>query len=83
MGLIPPCCRCIQVANLYGKGADKLPFDGRVEFARNHLPEIFEAADNPFGGSGYPHPPHIYLHLQCLIGQHVSFPLSVCILVAR
>ena len=41
----------LQVANLYGKGADKLSFDGRVEFARNHMNEVFDAADNPFGGS--------------------------------
>lgn len=43
----------ISVANLYGKGADKLSFDGRVEFARNHLHEIFDSADNPFTGSGW------------------------------
>lgn len=41
------------MANLYGKGADKLAFDGRVEFARNHMQEVFDAADNPFGGSRY------------------------------
>ncbi|DBB17271.1 TPA: hypothetical protein ACH3X3_014319 [Trebouxia sp. C0006] len=43
----------ISVANLYGKGADKLSFNGRVEFARDHLHEIFDSADNPFTGSGW------------------------------
>lgn len=50
-----------QVANLYGKGADKLSFDGRVEFARNHMNDIFDAADNPAGGSRYGSSPGIYL----------------------
>ena len=43
----------LQIANLYGKGADKLPFDARVDFARNHLADIFDSADNPFTGSRY------------------------------
>lgn len=46
---------------MYGKGADKLSFDGRVEFARDHLHEIFDSADNPFTGSGYA-PYFIALH---------------------
>ncbi|KAL3133849.1 hypothetical protein ABBQ32_008318 [Trebouxia sp. C0010 RCD-2024] len=41
----------ISVANLYGKGADKLSFDGRVEFARDHMNQVFDSADNPFNGS--------------------------------
>ena len=41
----------LQVANLYGKGADKLSFDGRVQFARDHMHEIFDSADNPFTGA--------------------------------
>ena len=41
----------MQVANLYGKGADKLSFEGRVEFARDHMHEVFDTADNPFDGS--------------------------------
>ena len=41
---------CIaQVANLYGSGADKLPMDGRVQFAEQHLPDIFQTADDPLG----------------------------------
>ena len=39
------------MANLYGKGADKLSFDGRVEFARDHMNQVFDSADNPFEGS--------------------------------
>lgn len=46
---------------MYGKGADKLSFNGRVEFARDHLHEIFDSADNPFTGSGYA-PYFIALH---------------------
>ena len=62
----------LQVANLYGKGADKLSFDGRVEFARNHLHEIFDSADNPFTGSGYAH-----IALNC-ITLHSCIKLLLC-----
>ena len=41
----------LQVANLYGKGADKLSFDNRVQFARDHMHEVFDSADSPFTGS--------------------------------
>lgn len=41
----------LQVANLYGKGADKLSFDNRVQFARDHMHEVFDSADNPFTGA--------------------------------
>ena len=42
----------MQVANLYGQGADKLSFDGRVQFARDHMFEILDAAEHPFDGTG-------------------------------
>eukprot|EP01122_Echinamoeba_exundans_P012953 TRINITY_DN5568_c0_g3_i1.p1 TRINITY_DN5568_c0_g3~~TRINITY_DN5568_c0_g3_i1.p1 ORF type:complete len:1002 (-),score=139.58 TRINITY_DN5568_c0_g3_i1:35-3040(-) len=38
----------IQIANLYGK--DKIPFDDRIKFVDQKLPEIFDSAKNPLDG---------------------------------
>jgi DNA-directed RNA polymerase, mitochondrial len=38
----------IQIANLYGK--DKIPFDDRIKFVDEKLPEIFDSAKNPLDG---------------------------------
>lgn len=54
------------MANLYGKGADKLSFDGRVEFARDHMNQVFDSADNPFNGSRYGGNYHAVLANMCL-----------------
>ena len=43
----------LQVANLFGRGADKLAFsgeNGREQFAEDHLGQILDSADDPFGG---------------------------------
>ena len=43
----------VQVANLFGRGADKLAFsgeNGREQFAEDHLGQIMDSADDPFGG---------------------------------
>jgi len=36
-----------QVANLYGGGADKLPMEGRAEFAEQYMEQILQTADDP------------------------------------
>ncbi|GAB2219192.1 hypothetical protein Droror1_Dr00006823 [Drosera rotundifolia] len=41
----------IHLANLYGGGSDKLPYEGRVEFVDSHLEEIFDSATNPIDGN--------------------------------
>ena len=43
----------VQIAKLYVQVADKPPFDGRVQFARDHMFEILDAAEHPFDGTGY------------------------------
>ena len=40
----------IQLANLYGNGADKRTMDGRASFADDHLAEVMDSADDPLGG---------------------------------
>ncbi|XP_042052753.1 DNA-directed RNA polymerase 1B, mitochondrial-like [Salvia splendens] len=40
----------IHLANLYGGGVDKLPYEGRVSFTENHLEDIFDSADRPLEG---------------------------------
>mmetsp|Transcript_31925 Transcript_31925/g.101695 ORF Transcript_31925/g.101695 Transcript_31925/m.101695 type:complete len:476 (+) Transcript_31925:39-1466(+) len=40
----------VHLANLYGGGADKFPFDGRVQFAMDHLDDIRDSAENPVHG---------------------------------
>ncbi|CAD7701230.1 unnamed protein product [Ostreobium quekettii] len=40
----------IQVANLYGQGADKLPLHGRRKFGEEHLEMIIDSAENPLDG---------------------------------
>ena len=39
------------MANKFGKGADKLPLDGRRQFAEEHYDQIFDSAENPIDGS--------------------------------
>ena len=39
-----------QIANLYGRGADKLSMGDRVKFAEQHMDDIFDSADNPTSG---------------------------------
>ncbi|CAN1166839.1 DNA-directed RNA polymerase 3, chloroplastic [Linum perenne] len=40
----------IHLANLYGGGIQKMPHDERLGFIENHLPEIFDSAENPVNG---------------------------------
>ncbi|GER46969.1 DNA-directed RNA polymerase [Striga asiatica] len=41
----------VHLANLYGGGADKLSYDGRLSFVENNLAEIFDSADNSLNGN--------------------------------
>ncbi|CAN0838286.1 DNA-directed RNA polymerase 3, chloroplastic [Linum grandiflorum] len=41
----------IHLANLYGGGIQKMPHDARLGFIENHLPEIFDSAENPVDGN--------------------------------
>lgn len=41
----------IHLANLYGGGVKKLPYDGRLTFVENHLHDIFNSAANPLDGN--------------------------------
>ncbi|KAK7291936.1 hypothetical protein RIF29_07499 [Crotalaria pallida] len=41
----------IHLANLYAGGIEKLSYDGRLAFVENHLPDIFDSADNPINGN--------------------------------
>ncbi|WOK92644.1 DNA-directed RNA polymerase 1B, mitochondrial-like [Canna indica] len=40
----------IHLANLYAGGVDKLSYDGRLAFTKNHLEDIFDSADRPLEG---------------------------------
>lgn len=41
----------IHLANIYGGGVEKLPYDGRLAFVENHLRDIFDSAANPVDGN--------------------------------
>ena len=41
---------CLQLANKFGNGADKLPLDERYEFARDHFDDMVDSAENPIDG---------------------------------
>lgn len=41
----------VHLANLYGRGVDKLPFDGRVAFTDENVEKIRDVASNPLDGS--------------------------------
>ncbi|CAL9063996.1 unnamed protein product [Musa banksii] len=41
----------IHLANIYGGGVEKLSYDRRLTFVKNHLRDIFDSAENPIDGN--------------------------------
>ncbi|EPS64933.1 hypothetical protein M569_09836 [Genlisea aurea] len=41
----------LHLANLFGGGVQKLPYDERLSFVENNITEVFDSADNPLSGN--------------------------------